>query len=149
MIDSTIPTLDDPQLQARLQQAARRLASEFAGIYGLETVKQYIRESAERLVPSARIVDFLPLLTYRFARERLHALAQAEGAIVKDVPEVLFVCVQTRAVRRWPPHFCTITLKAGWVCVPRGRPQPTRFTATWLPRWPRSVWMSVNSSLSR
>jgi arsenate reductase (thioredoxin) len=50
-------------------------------------------ESAQRLVPGARIVDFLPLLTYRFARERLRALAQAEGAIVKDVPEVLFVCV--------------------------------------------------------
>jgi arsenate reductase (thioredoxin) len=33
-------------------------------------------------------------LTYRFARERLRALARAEGTIVKDVPEVLFVCVQ-------------------------------------------------------
>jgi len=30
---------------------------------------------------------------HRFARERLHALAQAQGAIVSDIPEVLFVCV--------------------------------------------------------
>jgi arsenate reductase len=94
MIDSTIPTLDDPQLQARLQEPARRLAGEFAGIYGPETVERYVRESAMRLVPGACIVDFLPLLTYRFARERLRALARAEGTIVKDVPEVLFVCVQ-------------------------------------------------------
>lgn len=94
MTHSPNPALDDPELRARLQQAARRLADEFAGIYGLETIERYVRESAERLVPGARIVDFLPLLTYRFARERLRALAQAEGAIVKDVPEVLFVCVQ-------------------------------------------------------
>jgi arsenate reductase len=37
---------------------------------------------------------FVPVLAHRFARERLKALTQAEGRIVKDVPEVLFVCVQ-------------------------------------------------------
>jgi DNA-binding transcriptional ArsR family regulator len=35
----------------------------------------------------------IPLFVHRFARERLRALAQAQGVIVKDVPEVLFVCV--------------------------------------------------------
>ena len=39
------------------------------------------------------VVDFIPLFVHRFAREQLSALAQAEGAIIKDVPEVLFVCV--------------------------------------------------------
>jgi arsenate reductase (thioredoxin) len=39
------------------------------------------------------VVDFIPLFVDRFARERLRALAQSQGAIVKDVPEVLFVCV--------------------------------------------------------
>ena len=33
------------------------------------------------------------MLAHRFARERLLALAQAEGSIVKEQPEVLFVCV--------------------------------------------------------
>ena len=33
------------------------------------------------------------MLVDRFARERLQALAQAEGKVSKDVPEVLFVCV--------------------------------------------------------
>jgi protein-tyrosine-phosphatase len=32
-------------------------------------------------------------LTYRFAKERLQALAQAEGLASKEQPEVLFVCV--------------------------------------------------------
>lgn len=33
------------------------------------------------------------MLAERFARERLQALAQVEGDLVKEVPEVLFVCV--------------------------------------------------------
>jgi protein-tyrosine-phosphatase len=33
------------------------------------------------------------VLAHRFARERLKALAQTEGLIVKEMPEVLFVCV--------------------------------------------------------
>ena len=33
------------------------------------------------------------MLAHRFARERLKALAQYEGLIVKEMPEVLFVCV--------------------------------------------------------
>jgi arsenate reductase len=35
----------------------------------------------------------VPVLAYRFARERLKALAQAEGKMTKEMPEVLFVCV--------------------------------------------------------
>ena len=35
----------------------------------------------------------MPVLAHRFARERLKALAQAEGIVGKDQPEVLFVCV--------------------------------------------------------
>jgi arsenate reductase len=35
----------------------------------------------------------VPVLAHRFARERLKALGQAEGLIVKEQPEVLFVCV--------------------------------------------------------
>jgi arsenate reductase (thioredoxin) len=44
-------------------------------------------------VARAPIQAHLPLLIERFARERLRAAAQVEGSIVKDVPEVLFVCV--------------------------------------------------------
>ena len=33
------------------------------------------------------------MLAHRFARERLRALAQADGALTKELPEVLFVCV--------------------------------------------------------
>jgi arsenate reductase len=36
---------------------------------------------------------FVPVLAHRFARERLRALAQLEGLVVTEQPEVLFVCV--------------------------------------------------------
>jgi arsenate reductase len=35
----------------------------------------------------------VPLFVHRFARQRLRALGQVEGKLVKEVPEVLFVCV--------------------------------------------------------
>ena len=37
--------------------------------------------------------DFVPIMVERFTRQRLRALAQVEGKLTKEVPEVLFVCV--------------------------------------------------------
>jgi arsenate reductase len=45
------------------------------------------------LFGEARINVFVPVLAHRFARDRLKALAQAEGMLAKEQPEVLFVCV--------------------------------------------------------
>jgi protein-tyrosine-phosphatase len=42
---------------------------------------------------SSKITVFVPILAEHFARERLTALAQAEGALSKEMPEVLFICV--------------------------------------------------------
>jgi arsenate reductase len=90
------PAMPDGQLdatsRATFARAIEALATEFAGIYSLETIERYVDESIDRL-SGARVVDFIPLFVHRFARERLRALAQAQGAIVSDVPEVLFVCV--------------------------------------------------------
>jgi protein-tyrosine-phosphatase len=82
----------DPVTQHHVHQAAERLAAEFAGVFGEETIERYIAESLD-LLGEPRIDVFVPVLAHRFARERLRALAQAEGRIVTDQPEVLFVCV--------------------------------------------------------
>ena len=37
--------------------------------------------------------NFMPIFIERFARERLEAVAQAEGLVPKPLPEALFVCV--------------------------------------------------------
>ena len=83
----------DQVTQHHVRQAADALGDEFAGVYSKETIERYIAESLN-LLGDARINVFVPVLAHRFARERLKALAQAEGRIVKEVPEVLFVCVQ-------------------------------------------------------
>jgi protein-tyrosine-phosphatase len=83
----------DPVTQHHVRQAAEALTDEFAGFYSQQTIERFIAESLD-LLGDARINVFVPVLAHRFARERLKALAQAEGRIVKDVPEVLFVCVQ-------------------------------------------------------
>jgi arsenate reductase (thioredoxin) len=82
----------DPLSRQTFARAIESLAHEFRGIWSLETIERYVDESIDQL-SGARIVDFIPLFVHRFARERLRALAQVEGAVVKDVPEVLFVCV--------------------------------------------------------
>jgi arsenate reductase len=83
---------DDRVLAYHLHAVAVRLHDEFAGIYSSETIDRYLQESADRF-RNAPIRDFVPVIADRFARERLRALAQVEGKIVKEVPEVLFVCV--------------------------------------------------------
>jgi arsenate reductase len=77
--------------QHHIDQAAARLADEFEGVFSKETIAGYIAESQD-LLGEARINVFVPVLAHRFARERLKALAQAEGKLTKEQPEVLFVC---------------------------------------------------------
>jgi arsenate reductase (thioredoxin) len=75
-----------------LKNAERRLFAEFAGVFSPETIAECVRDSAHRWT-DAPIQVHVPVLAERFARERLRAAAQVEGSIVKEVPEVLFVCV--------------------------------------------------------
>ena len=86
-----MPQAIDPVTQHHIDQAADRLAGEFAGIFSKETIARYMAESQE-LLGGARINVFVPVLAHRFTRERLKALAQAEGKLTKEQPEVLFVC---------------------------------------------------------
>jgi protein-tyrosine-phosphatase len=82
----------DTIVNARIDEAVDRLAGEFKGIFSPETVSKCAFESLQAFEQS-RLVEFVPLLTYRFTRERLLALAQVEGLVTKEMPEVLFVCV--------------------------------------------------------
>jgi arsenate reductase len=82
----------DPVTRHHINQAADRLAEEFTGIFSEETIARYMAESTD-LLGEARINVYVPVLAHRFCRERLKALAQAEGIVDKDQPEVLFVCV--------------------------------------------------------
>ena len=82
----------DPVTLNHIRKTADSLSDEFAGIFSHETIEGYLAESVD-LLGGARVNVFVPVLAHRFARERLRALAQWEGSIVKEQPEVLFVCV--------------------------------------------------------
>jgi arsenate reductase len=82
----------DPITLRHVEKLTDRLVDEFVGVFSRETIERYVSESTD-LLGGARLSDFVPILSYRFARERLKALGQAEGIVTKDQPEVLFVCV--------------------------------------------------------
>jgi arsenate reductase (thioredoxin) len=82
----------DPVTLDHVRQAAEALSDEFAGVFSQETIERYIAESVD-LLGDSKVNVFVPVLAHRFARERLKALAQYEGLIANETPEVLFVCV--------------------------------------------------------
>ncbi len=79
--------------QHLVRRAAASLEREFAGTFGRETVERFVADSLEQLVPTATITTYLPLLTERFARERLRALGKLEGSLPTTTTSVLFLCV--------------------------------------------------------
>src|SRR5213595_2753365 len=82
----------DPETRGHVERGKASLSEEFRGVFSTETIERYVDESLADL-SGARFHDFVPLFVHRFARERLRALAQVEGKMTKEVPEVLFVCV--------------------------------------------------------
>jgi arsenate reductase (thioredoxin) len=82
-------TLDQ---QVALHGAAARLAGDFAVLYGPETIERLLLSSYDEFADRATVVNFLPLLAERFARQRLQALARVEGLRTDGKPVVLFLC---------------------------------------------------------
>jgi protein-tyrosine-phosphatase len=78
--------------EMEFERTVSALARDFDGVFGRETIARFVRESLDRW-PEASVTAHVEVLAYRFARDRLRALGVAEGKIVKDRPEVLFVCV--------------------------------------------------------
>lgn len=78
--------------QHALTTAAARLERDFGEDFGVETIKRFLHTSYDQFAGRATVSNFLPLLAERFARQRLHALARAEGKISDGRPTVLFLC---------------------------------------------------------
>jgi len=83
-------TLDQ---QVALKTAATRLSEEFAGVFNLETIERFLHSSFDQFAGKATVVNFLPLLAERYAKQQLQAAAKVEGKITDGKPVVLFLCV--------------------------------------------------------
>ena len=82
-----------PDQHLGLRTAARRLATEFEGLFGAETIERFLDSSYDQFAQKATLPNFVPLLAERFARQRLRALARVEGKADDGIPIVLFLCV--------------------------------------------------------
>ncbi|WP_438353995.1 arsenate reductase ArsC [Microbacterium sp. CJ88] len=76
-----------------MASAADRLTREFDGTFGRETIDRFLHSSYTELAARAKVPNFLPVLTERFARERLGALARVDKLHIDGKPTVLFLCV--------------------------------------------------------
>ncbi|AHH98971.1 arsenate reductase ArsC [Kutzneria albida] len=76
-----------------LDHAANDLARTLGEVFSVETIREVIDDSYDLLAATARVHTHLPVLATRFAAERLRAIAKNQGAVVSELPEVLFVCV--------------------------------------------------------
>ncbi len=78
--------------QLALRTAASNLRQEFADFFGTETIERFLHSSYHQFAGRAAVLNFLPLLAERFARQRLRALAKVEGMSHDGRPTVLFLC---------------------------------------------------------
>jgi arsenate reductase len=81
------------EMRPLIRASADRLRSDFAGMFGEETIQRPMAESWESL-QGARVAAFVPLFVERFTRQRLRALARVEGKSTDTRPMVVFLCVQ-------------------------------------------------------
>ncbi|MGN7246556.1 arsenate reductase ArsC [Janibacter anophelis] len=65
----------------------------YDGVFSPETIATGVHEARALLEPRATITQYLPIFVAKQAREQLMTVAQAEGRVAKQVPEILFVCV--------------------------------------------------------
>jgi protein-tyrosine-phosphatase len=84
------PSIDQ---QLALHTAAMRLARDFEGVYGSETIELFLHTSYDQFAAHSTVPHYLPLLAERFAKQRLTAQARIEGLRDDGRPIVLFLCV--------------------------------------------------------
>jgi len=78
--------------QLALKTSAVHLGREFDGTFGVETIERFLHSSYDEFAGRAVVLNYLPLLAEKFARQRLRALARVEGKVHDGKPVALFLC---------------------------------------------------------
>jgi arsenate reductase (thioredoxin) len=80
-----------PVAQHHVEKAVDSLIDEFGDHHSRATVERLMDDSVQQLIArGAEVDDFVPTLAHRFTRERLKALARAQGPESAQ-PDVLFI----------------------------------------------------------
>ncbi|ANZ39643.1 phosphatase [Lentzea guizhouensis] len=85
--------LPQHELTAQLLRITDELADRFHSVFSRETVAKVVDETYDLLAQNATVTTYLPVLTGRFARQRLTDQSRAEDMTTITVPQVLFICV--------------------------------------------------------
>ena len=88
---SLVTRLDDPAVANQIETLVRELCGEYAGEFDRPQIEHVMRDSAERIAQTATVFDFVPLMAYRLARERLNAIRRSRGGDAEGRWDVVFV----------------------------------------------------------
>jgi arsenate reductase (thioredoxin) len=75
----------------QIERMVDDLCSQFAGEFDRRQIEEVMDDSVEQILGTARVFDFVPLMAYRFTRERLNAIRRARGEDVEGAWDVVFV----------------------------------------------------------
>jgi arsenate reductase len=75
-----VPTGVDPVTQHHVDEMVDRLVAEFGDQFERERIGELMADSVRQLAGPAHVAEFLPVLAYRFTRERLRSIGRAPGA---------------------------------------------------------------------
>jgi arsenate reductase (thioredoxin) len=81
----------DPAMQHQCERMVGDLCDEFAGAFDRPTIEEVMSDSVDRVLETATVFDFVPLMAYRFTRERLNAVRRARGEDTQGAWDVVFV----------------------------------------------------------
>src|SRR5579863_6733063 len=81
----------DGAAQHKIAGMVNQLCAEFVGSLDRAQIEYVMDDSVARILETAQDVDFVPLMAYRFARERLQALGRAGGRSADGAFDVVFV----------------------------------------------------------
>lgn len=81
----------DSAMQHQVKRMVDDLCTEFAGDFARSRIEEVMNDSVARVIETATVFDFVPLMAYRFTRERLSAIKRAEGEGATSACDVVFV----------------------------------------------------------
>jgi protein-tyrosine-phosphatase len=100
--------------ELQIRQAVERLRRRFEGKLNSETIERFMKDSLDTLMARATAGTWVPLLTERFAGDRLRALVRLESDHTTLNPSVLFLCVhnagRSQMAAGWMRHLARDTV---------------------------------------
>jgi protein-tyrosine-phosphatase len=81
----------DPDTRYKVDSMVDELEREYGAEFGRSRIEELTADSVERLSRTSMVAEFLPILAYRFTRERLIALQRAELTAGSGAFDIVFV----------------------------------------------------------